>query len=72
MSEATSPEETMLSADLGCGEDVGNFGDVIIDKDGRATLKYDHGGIPWFLTLLYLGYITFAVAYSGTYLVDLF
>ncbi len=65
-------DEPLVDENLGCGEDVGNYGDVIVHKDGSTTLKYDHGGIPWYLAILYTLYLLFAVGYSGTFLVDLF
>lgn len=56
-------ETGILSEDMGCGEDVGNYGDVIVKKSGQVFLRYDHGGVPWYLALLFLAYLTFAIRY---------
>lgn len=68
----TLKEELPLADTMGCGEDPGHYGEVTIAKTGKATLKYDHGGIPWYLALLYVGYISFAVYYMGTFVKGVF
>ncbi len=61
---------TLAAPGDGCGEDVGDYGEVVIRKDGSTQLHYDSGGVPWFMYVAFGGFLIFAVAYCATYLID--
>lgn len=65
----TAPATGTLVLDA-CGEEAGDYGEVIIHQDGSADLHYDSGGIPWFMYVIFAGFLIFAVGYCATYLID--